>query len=404
VQALLLSISPARFAVLQPFKMLSETFCYRGPLSVLKLAEIPDPKLPSPEWVIIKTRLCGFCGSDLNLIFLRDSPTAMPFTSFPCVPGHEFCGEIIEAGSDAKNWKSGEFVVVSPGLNCDTRGISPACRACAMGRPGNCENFAEGSLSPGLFTGICKDVGGGFAEYTVAHKSQLFRIPEGVTQESAVLNEPLAVGLQAVLDNMPASGEKVLIIGGGVIGAMVVKSIRALGPMCDITVAEPSPFAAAYVMESGADRTVTGDLIDAAAEITGARSYKPMLRARIPMGGFDRVYDTVGHQKTVNASMRVLAAGGTLSLIGIGNDIRLDMTPLWLKIQTIKGCYGYGFNKTQSGERHAFEIALDLIDKKKVRVDDMLTHTFALSEYQKMIGVNIMKAKNRAIKTAVSFT
>ncbi|MRR07881.1 MAG: hypothetical protein EG828_13295, partial [Deltaproteobacteria bacterium] len=76
---------------------------------------------------------------------------------------------------------------------------------------------------------IFRDVGGGFAEYMVVHKSQVFRIPAGVSDESAVLTEPLAVGIQAVLNNRPEESDHVLVIGGGVIGAMVVKAIRGLG-------------------------------------------------------------------------------------------------------------------------------------------------------------------------------
>lgn len=71
----------------------------------MKLVDIPEPVLPSPEWVKIKTRLCGVCGSDINLMFMKDSPSAMPFTSFPCVPGHEFCGDVVDVGADVKKIK-----------------------------------------------------------------------------------------------------------------------------------------------------------------------------------------------------------------------------------------------------------------------------------------------------------
>jgi len=50
-----------------------------------------------------------------------------------------------------------------------------------------------------MFIGICKDINGGFAEYIVAHKSQVYPVPEGVSPESAALTEPLSVGLQVVL-------------------------------------------------------------------------------------------------------------------------------------------------------------------------------------------------------------
>jgi D-arabinose 1-dehydrogenase-like Zn-dependent alcohol dehydrogenase len=138
------------------------------------------------------------CGSDINLLFLKDSPTASPFTSFPCVPGHEICGEIVETGSAVEDCHTGDLVAILPSLNCYTRAIKPICRSCAAGATANCENFAEGAFSPGMFIGICKDINGGFAEYCVAHKSQVYRVPAGVSPESATLVEPPAVGLQAV--------------------------------------------------------------------------------------------------------------------------------------------------------------------------------------------------------------
>ncbi len=403
MKALMLNIDSLRYVALQALRPLSVKFCYNGPFSTIKLVDMPEPELPSPEWVKIRTRLCGVCGSDINLMFAKDSPSASPFTSFPCVPGHEFCGEVVEAGIGVKSVKKGDLVTAMPMLNCDTRGIQPVCRSCAAGIPGCCENFAEGSFAPGMFIGICKDVNGGFAEYLVAHKSQVYRVPDRVSPESACLAEPLAVGLQAVLDNMPDRRDRVLVIGGGVIGSMVVKSIRALGSGCDITVVEPSGFAAAYAKESGADRIIGGGLIDAAVDIAGGRAYKPLLGERIVMGGFDRIFDTVGHRDTINNSLRILAANGTLSVVGIGKEVTLDLTPLWLKLQTVRGCYGYRYNAVKGGRKQAFEMALDLIAKKKVRVDDMLTHTFRIEDYKKMIDVNVRKSFFKAMKTAVEF-
>ena len=404
MKALVMRATPGRFAALQALRPLSPRFCYRGPIASVRIEDVTEPRLPSPEWVKIRTILCGFCGSDLNLILMKDSPTAMPFTSFPCVPGHEICGRVVEAGKRAGGWKAGDLVAVSPQLNCETRAIAPPCPSCRAGHTANCENYAEGSLAPGMFTGICRDVNGGFAPFVVAHRSQLFRVPGGVSPEEAVLTEPLAVALQAVLDNTPGRDEHILVIGGGVIGALTVKVIRALAVKCRVTVAEPSHFAADYVHRCGADNVVSGNLVDAAVRITGGRAYKPLLGERVVMGGFHRIYDTIGHRETLYPAMRVLAAGGTLSVLGIGSDVKLDMTPLWLKLQTLKGCYAYGMHGTGRGRRPVFAMALEMIAKKRVRVDDMLTHSFPLEEYRSMIEVNLRKAKHGAIKTAVRFT
>ena len=312
----------------------------------------------------------------------------------------------------ARSWKpAGKLTIAKPAiwlpsipaLNCHTRAIKPVCRSCAAGTTANCENFAEGAFSPGMFIGICKDINGGFAEYVVAHKSQVYLVPAGVSPESAALVEPLAVGLQAVLDNRPENTDKVLVIGGGVIGAMVVKCMRALDSGCDITVVEPSAFAAEYMKKCGANRTIRGGIIDAAMEIAGGRAYQPLLGERVVMGGFDKVYDTVGHADTLNMALRVTATNGKLSVIGIGKEVKLDLTTLWLKLQTVKGCYGYRYNNIEGGQKHTFEMALDLLSSKKIQVDNMLTHKFPLEKYRELIEVNVKKDVHRAMKTAVSF-
>jgi threonine dehydrogenase-like Zn-dependent dehydrogenase len=148
---------------------------------------------------------------------------------------------------------------------------------------------------------------------------------------------------------------------------------------------------------------VSGDLLEAAERITGARVYKPMMGERIAQGGFDRVFDTVGNARTFQKGLIVTAAGGTVSLVGITKTVAFDPTPLWLKLLTVKGCYGYNYNETATGRKHAFEIALDLMDRGRVQVQDMLTHTFPIESYKDLIEVNMNKGEHRAIKTAIRF-
>ena len=377
---------------------------YRGPLATVKLADVSEPALPSPAWVKIRTMLCGFCASDLNLIFLHDSPTASSFTSFPCTIGHEICGEIVDTGSEVKEFKKGDIVTIAPALNCTTRGIDPVCSACKAGRTGNCENFAEGNLSPGMFTGICRDTGGGFGEYFVAHKSQVFKLPEGMSKEEGALIEPLSVALQAVTDNRPQPGDQVLVIGGGVIGTMLVKTMRALGIDCHITVSEPSPFHAEFIREAGADRVITdGDLFSHTVDITGATRYKPLIGEDVLMGGFNKIFDVVANTQTLNQALRCLAVEGVLSVVGIGHHVKLDLTPLWLKHQTMRGVFACGYTNVDGKREHIFQEAIDLVSTKKADIKDMVTHTFSIDDYEEMIEINLAKAKNRVIKTMVSF-
>ena len=377
---------------------------FKGPVKTTKLVDIPEPELPADDWVKIKTLYCGFCGSDLNLMLLHDSPTASPFTSFPCVVGHEIVGEVIQAGPSVQDFRSGDIVAINPGLSCAPRSIAPECPSCAAGRHSNCENSAEGNLAPGMFIGINNSLNGGFASFLVAHQSQLFKIPEGLSQEAAAMTEPAAVALQTVFDNLPAPDDNALVIGGGVIGNLIIQSIRALTPTCHISVIEPAPHAADMAIKMGAHAVIPWKEVFAHAErITGATAYKPMLGKEILMGGFDRIYDTVGNTSTLNTSLRLLAAFGTLSIVGIGNEVKLDLTPLWLKLQTVKGVYGYGMVSYAGEQRHVFDVALEFMAAGRIDADTLVTHKFTLDDYLEMIDVNMNKGRHRAVKTLVSF-
>ena len=156
-------------------------------------------------------------------------------------------------------------------------------------------------------------------------------------------------------------------------------------------------------MKCGASRTIQGRILDAALEITGGRAYKPMLGERVVMGGFDKIFDTVGSAETLNIALRVTATGGVLSVIGIGKEVKLDLTPLWLKLQTVKGCYGYRYNNIAGIKKHTFETSLEMISTCKVKVDDMLTHKLPLEKYREMIDIHLNKEVNRAMKIAFKF-
>ncbi len=405
MKALQFSVTIPKFIAAKGLKaVLGNSVFFKGPTKTIQIVDIPEPTLPSLDWVKIRTVYCGFCGSDMNLILLHDSPTASPFTSFPCITGHEAVGEIVETGAGVQGFKAGDLVAINPILGCETRDISPLCSSCKSGRTSNCENFAEGKLPPGMFLGINSGVNGGFAPFLVAHQSQLFKVPDGVSKESAVMTEPVSVALQALFDNMPLNGEKILVIGGGVIGNLIIQSARVLVPGCHISVIEPSSFAADFARRVGADEIIASDRAFAeTARITKAKVYKPLLGMEIPMGGFNRIYDTVGNAATLNLSMRLLSAMGTLSVVGIGGDVKLDLTPLWLKLQTVKGVYAYGMVKYNGENRHVFEIALELMKQNKIKADILVTHKFKLEDYRQMIKVNMSKGKNQAVKTVVSF-
>ena len=138
---------------------------YVGPLAPMTLKEIAEPSFPAPDWLTIRTRLCGLYGSDYKQVFLKgrlNNPmTAL--ISFPHVLGHEVVGVIEAVGPAVRTRRVGERVVLNPWLSCAPRGIDPACGWCARGEYAQCENFTRGVIDAGIHTGNSRHATGGFA-------------------------------------------------------------------------------------------------------------------------------------------------------------------------------------------------------------------------------------------------
>lgn len=403
MKALRSSFSVPQYLLLSLLGRVSRAFYYKGPLRTIRLVNMPVPELPGEDWVKIKTILAGMCGSNIHGIMLEDSPAWTPFVSMPNVPGHEVCGEVVEVGKKVKNVKTGDVVTVCPHLNCKVRGIENECDACREGLS-CCENPTEGVLGPGLTIDTCSKTVGAFAEYLVAHQSQVFPVTGKLSPESAVMIEPFAIGLQAVFDNMPRPNDSVLVIGGGVIGNMIIQAIRALGIKCDITLAASSKTAAQLAEKSGVDHVVPFDAVKkSAVQTTGAKEYKPALGETILMGGYDKIFDCLATSKTLNTAMRSVKTGGVISVVGISNELKLDPVPFWLKLVTMKGTLYYGYTRWKGAKTHMFNIAIDLAARRKAKLDHLISHRFLLDDYADAVRVNVNKGKYNTVKTVFSF-
>ncbi len=254
----------------------------------------PIPLLPGPEWVRIKTRLGGICGSDLSVIRLNTSPYYSAFTSFPYTFGHENVGVIAEMGPGVTGWQPGERVVVEPLLWCRPRGFDELCEFCSRGEINRCQRTNEGALAPGLFIGACRDTGGSWSPYFVAHQTQLHRVPEHLSDANALLVEPFAVGLHPALQHLPADDETVLILGAGTIGLTTLAALRALGSQAHILVAARYPTQAEAARRLGASDVVPGELYAEIARRTGGDVLKPLIGKQVVTGGVDRTFECVG--------------------------------------------------------------------------------------------------------------
>ncbi len=188
--------------------------------ALLSCVSLPDPE-PGPGDLVLKVAYSGVCGTDLHLT-QAGMDTPLPAGM---ILGHEFCGEVVEAGPQARaaSWRTGDRVTVMPYRAC------PACGArCRDGLDIICPNVA--------YIGIAAP--GGNAQYVAANAAQAIRLPDGLDLQAGALVEPLAVGLHAVRKAGPLLGARVLVIGGGPVG-LAVTAFAALAGAAGVLVSEP---------------------------------------------------------------------------------------------------------------------------------------------------------------------
>lgn len=371
--------------------------------SCLQYRDVPKSPLPNEKWVRVDVTYGGICGSDLNLLFLNDSPALSPFTSFPFTMGHEAVGIVAATGKATSKVKKGDRVAIDPLLSCAARGVSRFCLHCSEGNYQLCENKTEGNIAPGLLIGACKDTGGSWSQQLVAHESQLFPLPDSVNDENGLLIEPFSCALHAVLQNPPKEGDKVLVIGAGMIGVCVIAAIRALEIPCEITALVKHSFQGEFVSNFGADNIIylsnNQDYVSTLTSALGARKLKPIYGEDVIVGGADLVYECVGRRQSVQDALRFTRGGGTVVILGLTSLMKeLDWTTVWLNELTIKGSFVYGTNNYKGVKRRTFDIALELITNNKVNLAPLITHRFSLQNYEKALSKAVNKQREKVMK------
>jgi threonine dehydrogenase-like Zn-dependent dehydrogenase len=373
----------------------------------MALREVPDPEVRGPAWAVLRTRLTGICGSDTKQVLMDfegadDSPMTA-FISFPQVLGHEVVATVAEAGPEA-GVEVGQRVVLNPWLSCEVRGIDPPCPACQAGDLSLCWRFHDGDLAPGIHTGNSSDATGGFAELLPAHRRMLVPVPDGVSDEVAVLADPFAVALHAVTRNPPPPGGRAVVYGAGALGTCATAILRLLHPAVEVATVAMWPAQERLAARLGA-RTFAPEprleLVESLAAWSGGVLRQPWdgLPVAWP-GGIDVVYDTVGAPATLEVGLRVVRARGTIVQLGLSSMARCEWTPLYVKEVRWVGSNAFGIEEVDGERKHGIAHYLDLAAAGRVDLAGMLTHTFALEDWRPAFRTLIDQGETGAIKVA----
>jgi len=378
----------------------------------MKLVELDEPTFPLPDWVVVRPRLTGICGSDAKQVFMDWGEVRTPdnpmkaFFSLPQVLGHEVVADVVAVGPESVGLDVGDRVVLNPWLSCGPRGVSPVCPACERGDFSLCWSFDVGPIAPGIHIGTARDANGGYAELMPAHDSQLFKVPDGVPDELAVIADPFTVSLHAVTRHPPAPAGKVMVYGAGALGICAVAVLRALYPDVEVLVVARFEAQAELARKLGA--TVIGHtpalqvIEEAAAWSGGVLRDSDGLPMAFP-GGIDVVYDTVGKQETFEVSTRVLRARGTLVKAGVHGPTWWEDTPLYFKEISMVGSNAFGFEEVDGVRKHGIAHYLDMVADGRVDLAGMLTHTFRLDEWRDAFTALATQDESGAIKVAFDF-
>jgi threonine dehydrogenase-like Zn-dependent dehydrogenase len=356
-------------------------------LSMLHLGDVAEPELPARDWVRVMPTLSGICGSDLAAIGGHASLYLDPLTSYPFVPGHEVVGTLSD----------GSRVVIEPALGCAVRGIDPPCARCAEGRPGLCYNVTEGPIEVGLQTGYCAGTGGGWGEVLVAHPSQLHMVPESLSDEAAVLIEPFACCVHAALRGGAGKDDIVVVSGAGTIGLLTVAAIKLFTPPRRLIAIAKHPTQRDLARKLGADQVIApSEVFQRVRFATGARRLEGMNRSLL-LGGADITFECVGRADSLNDAVRFTREGGTVVVVGMPGEERVDWAPIWQRELTVMGAYAYGAEPKKKGKR-TFQLALEAAPE--VHLETLTGPLFGLGEYRDAIAYAMSAGKLGAVKVA----
>lgn len=396
MQALVYYRSVPRYLLAKGLNRLFPRRFFPG-VTPLRLQEV-DFSRPGPDWVVLRNRMCGICGSDLNLLKGSESLLLEPYASLPAVLGHEVVAEVAE-GPAGSGWAPGDRVVVEPILSCGPRGLDP-CPFCSQGLYNLCENFTCGDLAGGS-QGFNRDAGGGMAEFMPAHPTKLIRVPDHVPDEAAVLADSLASALQPALDHFPQDGHTVLIYGAGILGQHLVRALRALGSQARLVVVARHPFQERLARDGGADVVLAGPGRAEIGAAVGARHLPTTVGGGNLEGGADLCFDCVGSRGSIQEGLLALRGRGKFVLLGTTGTLhKVDISSVWFRELRLFGSYAYSRSRFQGREVHTYQMAMDLLAREDF-CRGLVTHRFPLRNYHRAFQAAFDKRRHASVKVVL---
>ncbi len=308
-----------------------------------------EKPVPKPDEALIKVEATSICGTDKHIYFW-DEWAETHIKRFPHIFGHEFAGRIVEVGSQVKNFKEGDYVSAETHIYCGH------CYQCLTGKPHLCKNLK--------ILGI--HVNGCFAEYLTVPEKNLWRNNPEIPPEVASIQEPLGNAVHTVLSE-DVNGKTVAVLGCGPIGLMAIGVAKAFGAS-KVFATEVSDYRLKLAEKMGADFTLNPLHEDVVKEVLEKTSGD----------GVDVVLEMSGSPEALKQGLKILTAGGRISLLGFQpRKVELNLTrDLILKGVKVYGVTGRRiFNTWFKGSRL---LTSGLLDLKPI-----ITHKFPLKKYRK---------------------
>jgi (R,R)-butanediol dehydrogenase/meso-butanediol dehydrogenase/diacetyl reductase len=313
----------------------------------ISVVEQPRPKIEAGE-VLVKVQYAGICGSDIHAYL---NPARTPEGT---VMGHECSGVVEKIGDGVEGFKPGERVAVKP--------LAP-CRECSQCRQGR-ENACPVAI--GRCIGINLDNGGAFSEFVRVRypREMLFKLPREVPLEQGALVEPLAVSLHGVRKAKIGLGDRVVVMGAGMIGlgAMLFAKLSGAG---QIIVLEISPERSQIAQQLGADSLLNPKsegigLKDKIFEVTNGH-------------GVDVVFECSGAATAFQNAVPCLKQGGRVVVLGLADgDVPINSYAMVVLEAEIVGSVGYRTDE--------FNDVIALLKQKKIETRPLISSVITLDE------------------------